>query len=523
MRHGCHRPLSAALASLGVLAAGLVLSAAPALAAPPEKPLTKPASNVTGFTATLNGVLNPKTTAKAGYYFAYNTSESCGEGATKTEPGAEATGKAIKVSTPVTGLIPHTKYTFCVVATNGAKEETPGSPLTFETLPVKPLIEEESVSAITETAASLSAVINPELQETTCKVQFVADATFKVSEYSGAPETGCEPEEGLGSGSSGVSTGKRLTGLTPNTTYHFRVLAKNASGLSEGPDHTFLTLPNPPTAITAEASSITANSATISGSVIPGSVGPNSDTAYFFQYGTTTSYGAQAPLTPGDAGVGTSPVPVMAALSGLEAGTTYHYRILATNDNTNTPQTTYGEDNEFKTVPTPPILSAVSVSAITQSTATLTATLDPSGLPTRYELELGATQGLLQTVAFGNTTSVLPLVLNVGSLSPGTIYYYRLIATNLNGTAEPPPEGAFTTGTRPGPPGATPVQIILFPPFVAALAERAAREARESTSTSPPSKPLRKAQKLVKALKACGKKPKRQRPGCRRQAKRRYR
>jgi len=606
------------LAMLAAVVAVLMFSSA-AMAAPPEKPVTKAATLIAGTTATLNGELNPAKSATTGYEFTYNTNGTCTEGAT-TVPGAEKTGTKLKVSTPLTGLEARTPYTFCLVASHTEAEVTElasGLPLTFETLaakPVlvsesssgvtpfaatleaqvnpenqattsckveyglttayeagsvaceqpsingsaeqlvsanvsgleaatlyhyrvvvmnatgeskgadgefttlpaeKPLIEEESAASITETSISLSALINPEFQETTCKrFQYGLSTSY-------GSEAPCEPEA-LGSGSAGERTSANLTGLTPNTTYHFRVLAENASGLSEGPDQTFLTLPNPPEAITGEPSSISPNSATVSGSVNPES----SDTTYFFQYGPTTSYGAQAPLAPGDAGQGTSAVIVMANLTGLEPGTGYHYRIVATNDNEHTPQTVFGADQTLMIVPTPPILSAVSVSAITQSTATITATLDPRGLPTRYELQLGATPGALQAQAFGNTAggAVLPLTLNVQSLSPGARYYYRLIATNLNGPAEPPPEGAFTTGTSPGLPEVTPGNTIVFPPFVAALAERAAREARESTNTGgPPAKPLTKAQKLAKALKVCAKKPKKQRSSCRRQAKRRYR
>jgi hypothetical protein len=77
-----------------------------------------------------------------------------------------------------------------------------------------------------------------------------------------------------------------------------------------------------------------------------------------------------------------------------------------------------------------------------------------------------------------------------------------------------------STGSFPGLSGVTPVQIIAWPPFVAAAL--AAAEPHETTSTGGP-KPLTKAQKLAKALKACGKKLKRRRATCRRQAKRRYR
>jgi hypothetical protein len=49
-------------------------------------------------------------------------------------------------------------------------------------------------------------------------------------------------------------------------------------------------------------------------------------TNYSFQYGPTSAYGAQSPLAP--AGNGTGTVKVSQAIAGLQAGITYHYRIV---------------------------------------------------------------------------------------------------------------------------------------------------------------------------------------------------
>ena len=62
-----------------------------------------------------------------------------------------------------------------------------------------------------------------------------------------------------------------------------------------------------------------------------------------FEYGTTTNYGteipaAQSPVT------GLTSAMVSANVKDLKAGTNYHYRIVATNDE----GTTYGEDVTFK-------------------------------------------------------------------------------------------------------------------------------------------------------------------------------
>jgi hypothetical protein len=91
-------------------------------------------------------------------------------------------------------------------------------------------------------------------------------------------------------------------------------------------------LPPPPTAVpivaTGSASGVGTTSATVAGSVNPN----GRATTYHFEYGTSTSYGSQAPASPDpSAGSGTTSQPVSANLTGLSPGSTYHYRLVATN------------------------------------------------------------------------------------------------------------------------------------------------------------------------------------------------
>lgn len=83
---------------------------------------------------------------------------------------------------------------------------------------------------------------------------------------------------------------------------------------------------SPPTATTGGASSVTQSTAILSGTVNPNGAA----TTCTFEYGTSTSYGSSVPCASAP-GSGTSGVGVSAALSGLAAGTTYHYRIVASN------------------------------------------------------------------------------------------------------------------------------------------------------------------------------------------------
>ena len=83
--------------------------------------------------------------------------------------------------------------------------------------------------------------------------------------------------------------------------------------------------------------------ATLSGGVYPNGL----DTTYYWQYGTTTSYGSQTAAV--DIGAGQAPVSVTGALSGLAPGTTYHYRLVAHNND----GTMYGYDSELTTESAP--------------------------------------------------------------------------------------------------------------------------------------------------------------------------
>jgi hypothetical protein len=101
-----------------------------------------------------------------------------------------------------------------------------------------------------------------------------------------------------------------------------------------------------PTATTGPAGAVTGQSATVSGSVTPKGV----PTSYHFEYGTTTAYGRTT--SPTGAGAGTGAVAVSALVGGLSAGTTYHYRIVASNAG----GVATGADRTFTTI-APPVAS----------------------------------------------------------------------------------------------------------------------------------------------------------------------
>ena len=100
-----------------------------------------------------------------------------------------------------------------------------------------------------------------------------------------------------------------------------------------------------PAVATTTASAPALTSATINGEVDP----ENLPTDYHFEYGTTAAYGLSAPAPDGSLGSDQDSAghAVAQALSGLKPGTTYHFRLVASNGY----GTTTGQDQIFATRP----------------------------------------------------------------------------------------------------------------------------------------------------------------------------
>jgi hypothetical protein len=96
----------------------------------------------------------------------------------------------------------------------------------------------------------------------------------------------------------------------------------------------------PPKAATSAAGAVTTTSATINGSVSNPHI--VAGTAHF-EFGTSTAYGTT--IGPGSMAAGASNDPRSSGVSGLSPNTTYHYRMVAQNDD----DTSFGPDVSFTT------------------------------------------------------------------------------------------------------------------------------------------------------------------------------
>jgi hypothetical protein len=299
----------------------------------PPKATTTPASDVGQSGATLNAVVDPQG-FETTYRFQWGTSTNP-YGASNGDAIVAATSGPRAVSYGVSGLLPDTTYHFRVIAHN-ANGDTNGDDLTFRTAPATPppapQVTTEPASDIGQSGATLNGVVNPEGTFTGFWFNYGTTADYSSGTIPGS----------AGSSTFQTAVSAAVTGLSPGTTYHFQLVA-SGSGTTYGADQTFTTASAPtgpaPTAVTKAASKVGWLKAQLNGSVTP----RGSATTYFFEYGTTTRYGASTAHK--SAGSGRTAKSVSAALSGLTRHTTYHFRLVAVNAS----GTTFGVDKTFRT------------------------------------------------------------------------------------------------------------------------------------------------------------------------------
>jgi subtilisin family serine protease len=193
------------------------------------------ASRVTQTTATVNATVNPNAAIVSDCHFEYGVTSSYGSSVPCTAlPGSGTSPVAVSAS--LSGLGAKTTFHFRVVATN-PEGTSSGADLSFTTPPnpPAPAVATGAASAGTPTAATLNATVNP-------NGAIVSDCHFEygvTSAYgSSAP---CTPQPGADTFPVAVSAS--ITGLSPNTTYHFRVVATNSGGTALAVDQMFLTAP----------------------------------------------------------------------------------------------------------------------------------------------------------------------------------------------------------------------------------------------------------------------------------------
>jgi len=211
---------------------------------PPPVATISPVEAITGTGAEFSGEVNP-TGLDTGYHFEYRPDgSSTWTKAPATDASAGNGNAPVPVSLSVNGLVGSTLYHVRLVATKryalgGTVAATATSSETaFTTLPSAPRIQGEAATQITDTTATLTASINPAHESTAYRFEY-GTADCSLNPCTSVPV----PDADIGAAGTDVAVARELTGLQPETEYHFRVVATNPTGVSEGEGSTFTTYP----------------------------------------------------------------------------------------------------------------------------------------------------------------------------------------------------------------------------------------------------------------------------------------
>ena len=245
------------------------------------------------------------------------------------------------VAVTLTGLSGATTYCADLIALTPQGPQD-GGQLQFTTPTGAPTVTTGSATQVSTIAANVAGTVNPNGLATTWHFEYGTTAKYgaATTSQSAVPDSTTQAENTM------------LVGLAASTTYHYRLVGRNAGGTTDGPDRTFTTS-NPPSVTTDAATNVSAANAMIHGTVNPNGM----PATVHFEYGTTPHYGSSTKVV--SAGSGSTARTVVSALTRLSPNTTYHYRLVATS----AAGATDGSDRTFKTSALRPSLSHVALAS----------------------------------------------------------------------------------------------------------------------------------------------------------------
>lgn len=279
--------------------------------APGIKVSTTSATNITGSSATFNGILNSMgTSSLVTAWFEYGTDPTFGNATAQQTLSA-----AGSFSFSITGLSPATTYYYRAAAFTSSGNVY-GAYSTFQTGSRSPVvIYTNPASSVSANTATLNANLSSMGNARTVNVHFNYGTNSQMGSTTLA-QTMKSPG----------TVSFQLTDLVPGTGYIFQAVAETPEGDKVyGGQETFTTVANSRiTVTTLPATGISSNSAILNGSL--NSLGNTTAVQVWFEYGTTADYGNSTEMQTMN-----SPGSFSSSVTGLAAGRTYYYRTVALN------------------------------------------------------------------------------------------------------------------------------------------------------------------------------------------------
>ncbi len=398
------------------------------------------ASNLTYTSASISGSVNPtghqQLTVSVQYGIgAYDTRSDC-------SPYSVSGTETIPVSTTLSSLRPGTTYNYRLTAFDVRTGIWyAGADQTFTTPTALPATTQAATN-ITDLSATLNGTVYLGLYIQT-SVNFEIGTTTSYG-------TVVQANPAFVYSTQPTAASFAASGLLPNTTYHYRVVAQDyyANTAFYGGDMTFTTGPpnTPPVFFQPPYSSnisITGVTASISFE------GGSSPVTLVFDYGPTKSYGTTVTYA------GTLPASTYSSVNmpipGLVPGTTYHLRARATNNE----GTATSSDITLTTASSPPDVTINPATYVGSSWARIngtcnlhggsyTATFD-YGTSTAYGSSFAVTYSNGIIIIFGGGNTPLDVHADLSNLTPSTTYHCRLKLADNYGNVFYSPDTTFTT------------------------------------------------------------------------------
>ena len=193
----------------------------------------EPAANVTGTSADLSGTVTPNGSPNVGWHFEISTDDANWSPVAADQDAGNG-NSPVSVAQALTGLVPNTTYFVRLAATRPFNTTVFSSEVQFTTVAITPSVTTQPADDVTSEHAVLPGLVNPNNSPTTYWFEYGTSTAYGTN----VPAT--EDADG-GSGTAVKAVLQRIEPLTPGTVYHFRLVAKNPAGITNGADETFTT------------------------------------------------------------------------------------------------------------------------------------------------------------------------------------------------------------------------------------------------------------------------------------------